>query len=389
MRPRLAFVSHSTNVYYQEVLLGIIETLEREGLFDLQIWQGHHLIQPAALKYVPTDAVVTTVWDYASLPDLPRNTPVIGISNAKQEAEFARIVNDDRAIGRLAAETMRDAGYERLVILNNLDHHHVRLRCAGVAEVAAQHNLPLQTYNLALRRPQVGEPFLNVLEEFRLAVEEKIRNLLPGTGFLAVQSNAAGEFLNVLEKKSQWRVPEEIGFLVMDQIPQDEQRLAHLELNGKQIGRLAVRSLGEQLRNSSLPSPVTCQAVPPREVRFGQTLRQGEGIQLFQKMRQHYQENLAEDIQVENVARMLGLSRRSLELKLRACHLPAPYELLTNLRLKRSEELLKKGNRPIEEIAESCGFANARSLTERFRAVHGMTPFAYRKRSRQTSLNSP
>ncbi|MCC5850275.1 MAG: helix-turn-helix domain-containing protein [Verrucomicrobia bacterium] len=385
MLPHLVFLSHAQNSYYQDVLLGIVEILEEEGLFHLQTWQGKHVISTAALQYLPVDAVVTTSWDWAALKGLSGNIPVIGISNAKAEAEFPRIVNDDLAVGRMAAEAMMDAGYERLVILKNLDHHHVRLRCQGVAEVAEQHNLPLQMHDLSLRRPLAGETFGDVLRESRQALARWVEDLLPGTGILAVQNDAASEFLSVFENLSRLRMPEDLGVLVMDQNPPDEHRLACIKLNGREIGRRAVRALHAQWQGAPAPAPESCVAIPPAGIRFGKTLRQGEGVLLYQKLCQHYEADLSGEFHVENVARILGLSRRSLEMKLKACNLPAPYELLTRLRLHRAEELLKGGDMSVEEIAQTCGFANARSLTERFRAHHGMTPFAYRKKARTSS----
>lgn len=381
MLPHLAFVSHAQNRFYLEVLHGMEELLEEEGLFHLQTWMGNHVIQAAALQYVPVDAVVTTGWEWQSLSNLPKDTPVIGISNAKVEAEFPRCVNDDVAVGRVAAEAMLDAGYERLLLLKNLDLHHVRLRCQGVAESAKQHQLPLEVRDISLRRPRTGESFGEVLAETRRVMSALVAGLHPGTGVLAVQSDAASMFLEVFENESPLKIPGEIGMLVLDLPPPDEARLAYVELNGREIARRAVRALHDQMRGVAPLAPGSIVAVPPVGIRHGQTLRQGEGVLLHQKLCQYYQARLAEEIGVESVARALGHSRRSLEMKLKACNLPAPYVLLTRLRLQRAEALLAGGEMSIEDIAQECGFANARSLTERFRAHHGMTPFAYRKKA--------
>ncbi|MCC5843851.1 MAG: helix-turn-helix domain-containing protein [Verrucomicrobia bacterium] len=385
MLPRLAYVCEKTNVYFQDVLLGIVDALEKESLFQLQTWQGHRMIPAAALQYVSADAVVTTSWDWDGLPGLPRNTPVIGISNAKAVTDFARIVNDDHAVGRIAAEAMADAGYERLLILKNQDLHHARLRCEGVVEVAKKHNLPLQVHDLSLPKPLPGETFGDVLLETRRALAARVEDLLPGTGILAVQSNAASEFSGVFDNHSHLRIPAEVGLLVMDQNPQEDRRMACIELNGREIGRRAVRGLYANRQNETALTPGSCMTVPPLGVRVGKTLRQGEGVLLYQKLCLLYQSGLADTFHVENVALKLGLSRRSLEMKLKAARLPAPYELLTRLRLQRAEELLQRGDMSIEEIAETCGFANGRSLTERFQAHHGMTPFAYRRQARAGS----
>ena len=367
-------------MFYQDVLQGMVERLAEEPVFHLQAWMGSHVIAPAALQYLSVDALVTTSWAWSDLPHLPQNTPVIGISNAKNEAKFPRIVNDDLAVGRLAAEALMDAGYEQLLLLKTLDHHHVRLRCQGVYEVTNQHMLPLQTHDLSFRKPLPGESFGDVLRDYRLALAALVQDLRPGTGVLAVQSSVASEFLDVIETQSRLRMPGDLGLLVMDPTPPDETRLACIELNGRGIGRQAVRTLYEQLQGTPPSPPGSCVAVPPIGIRPGPTLRQGEGVLLHQQLCQYFQAHLDEDILVETVASTLGHSRRSLEMKLKAEKLPAPYKLLTRLRLKRAEVLLAEEVLSIEDIAQHCGFANARSLTERFRAYHGITPFAFRKR---------
>lgn len=384
MIPRLAFVCQGQNRYYQDVLQGIVEGLAENPLFHLQAWMGSHVIAPAALQYLTVDAVVTTNWEWEGLPQLPRSTPVIGISNAKAESDFPRIINDDLAVGRMSAEALMDAGYERLLVLKSLNHHHVQQRCQGVAEVAKQHALPLHIEEISLRRPLPGETFGDVLRDYRHALADVVRPLLPGTGVLDVQSNVGPEFLEVVHELSRLRVPEDIGLLTMDSTPPDETRMACIELNGREIGRQALRALHQQVQGGTPRPPGSCVAVPPLGIRFGQSLRQGEGVLLHQQLLHFFQAHLDEEIQVENVARTLGHSRRSLEMKLKAAKLPAPYELLTRLRLKRAEDLLGGGEMSIEEIAQRSGFANARSLGERFRAYHGITPFAFRKRSRTT-----
>ena len=45
----------------------------------------------------------------------------------------------------------------------------------------------------------------------------------------------------------------------------------------------------------------------------------------------------------------------------------------------RAEDLLRRTDLSLAEIAEKCGFANAFSFSRSFRREHGIPPAAYRK----------
>lgn len=59
-------------------------------------------------------------------------------------------------------------------------------------------------------------------------------------------------------------------------------------------------------------------------------------------------------------------------------------------RLRRAQDQLKFTNKPIQEVAESCGYNNVEHFCRQFRQHHGCTPGQYRKASVQNKeANSP
>ena len=48
-------------------------------------------------------------------------------------------------------------------------------------------------------------------------------------------------------------------------------------------------------------------------------------------------------------------------------------------RIRRAQELLERTRQPVESVAAEAGFGSATALRERFRAVVGTSPVAYRK----------
>ncbi|MDX2233053.1 MAG: AraC family transcriptional regulator [Hyphomonadaceae bacterium] len=59
-----------------------------------------------------------------------------------------------------------------------------------------------------------------------------------------------------------------------------------------------------------------------------------------------------------------------------------PHQFVLSCRLAHARRLLLRTIDPIAIIAAACGFADQAHFTRSFRAVHGTTPGAYRRRSR-------
>jgi LacI family transcriptional regulator len=88
---------------------------------------------------------------------------------------------------------------------------------------------------------------------------------------------------------------------------------------------------------------------------------------------------LAEPLQMDEVARMAGLSRRNLEY-LFAEHLGrSPYQQLLRMRMDLAKRLLRHSRKTMAEIGESCGFNSAREFSVRFKQKVGCPPSAYRE----------
>lgn len=58
-------------------------------------------------------------------------------------------------------------------------------------------------------------------------------------------------------------------------------------------------------------------------------------------------------------------------------------EYLSQLRLKKAEEMLCYGNETIAEIAYSCGFNDSNYFSEKFKRLYKLSPLKYRKKNRK------
>jgi transcriptional regulator GlxA family with amidase domain len=84
--------------------------------------------------------------------------------------------------------------------------------------------------------------------------------------------------------------------------------------------------------------------------------------------------NIGEPLTTEDIARLVGVSRRQLERLFRQ-HLDAlPARWYLELRLERARRLLRESGQSILQIGLSCGFASAPHFSNAYRSHYGRTP---------------
>jgi len=81
---------------------------------------------------------------------------------------------------------------------------------------------------------------------------------------------------------------------------------------------------------------------------------------------------------VDAVARAAGVSRRGLEMRFRQKLDKSVGEQIREFRLERALRLIRSTPKPMERIAEECGFSSAATFSRAFRTWTGTTPSAHR-----------
>jgi AraC-like DNA-binding protein len=98
-----------------------------------------------------------------------------------------------------------------------------------------------------------------------------------------------------------------------------------------------------------------------------------------QRARDYLVENFADDVGLEELASVAGLSRAHLIRAFRRQFHITPHSFLTDIRVQHARRRLRQGGQPAE-IALECGFADQAHFTRHFKARSGLTPGQYRLR---------
>jgi AraC-like DNA-binding protein len=98
-----------------------------------------------------------------------------------------------------------------------------------------------------------------------------------------------------------------------------------------------------------------------------------------ERARDYLVENFADDVGLEELASVAGLSRAHLIRAFRRQFHITPHSFLTDIRVQHARRRLRQGGQPAE-IALECGFADQAHFTRHFKARSGLTPGQYRIR---------
>lgn len=303
--------------------------------------------------------------------------PTVNVSSiAISGVKAPRVANDVEATGRLAAEYLLDRGLRQFAYVGLPRLAYVRPHYEAFAATLAKAGYPCAVHSLTngragwLARQQ--------------ALTGWLRELPKPVGILAWATPQGRAVLDACR----WAgllVPEQVAVLSGD----DDQLLCSIctpPLSGiavaaEQIGHQAAAVLARLL--SGRRAPKRSRLIPPTGVitrRSTETLAldNPELAQAIAFIREHG----AEPIQVDDVLKVVAISRRQLERYFQESLGRSPAEEIRRVRLERAKELLSQTDLPIPKVATACGFGTGEYLATIFKQATGLTPLKYRSQIR-------
>jgi LacI family transcriptional regulator len=95
----------------------------------------------------------------------------------------------------------------------------------------------------------------------------------------------------------------------------------------------------------------------------------------------HYiEKNFASEINIEELTRLVPLSRRNLEVKFKNEMGTTIYQFILNCRIDYFTHLLLTTNRPLFDLAIDAGFSDYKNISRLFKRMKGCTPLEYREK---------
>jgi LacI family transcriptional regulator len=281
---------------------------------------------------------------------------------------------DDRLLGQLAAQYFHRRGYRALAFNGNSAHRASVLRCEGFVAEGRALGVPPERIHVRMH-PRVGR-----LETIRRPLIQWISKLSTPVGLLTFDDFEAYEAALACEEARR-RVPEDVGIIGVGNNPTRLELspvpLSAIELNTPLIGWRASELLLEMLHRRRMP--VREHLVKPLKfVTRRSTDTYAIEDELVSGALDYIRDHVGNTIYVEQIAKAVGCSRRTLELRFRAALGISVYAEVQRQHLEHAKEMLSNPGLTIAEVAYASGYEDANHLGLAFRRQLGTTPGKFR-----------
>lgn len=100
---------------------------------------------------------------------------------------------------------------------------------------------------------------------------------------------------------------------------------------------------------------------------------------LFEEAVEIIEQEYANDLELDAVARRLATSRRQLQRAFAEAGNTSFRTRLAEIRMRKALELLREGSLPVRDVATSVGYRQAAQFAKTFRRHHGRPPSSIRR----------
>jgi LacI family transcriptional regulator len=302
--------------------------------------------------------------------------PAVTVANVlSPPADLPSVFPDDIAVGRMAATYFWDRGFRHFAYFSNASPRFGQQRQQGFVTALAE----LKGSCAIFPEAEDSQSIESLREARRKFLAEQPRPLAIFCANDACAKEAVQDAIHL-----GFQVPDEVAVLGVDN---DE---INCELSGVQLSSIRLDTEGIGYEAAALlarliagePAPREPVLVPPLEVitrRSSDVLSLGDS-EVAAAVR-FIRDTGGREINVEDLLARTSLSRRSLEMRFRKALGRSPYQEIRRVQIERAKLLLSRTDRPVREIADACGFKEARQLSAAFHERIGLTPRQYRRRA--------
>jgi LacI family transcriptional regulator len=377
--------------YSRGVLRGIADYAKIHGGWDFNF---SSILEPGFTESFARDQVRGVIIQLRHRQEadelIKAGVAAVNISNVMSPpVSLPAVFPDDAATGKLAASYFLERGFRNFAFFGLRGARYAQQRAEGF-----QGALRTAGFDCAIvhrKEENGGDPDPLSQDADRQARIEALATLPRPLAIFCGNDSCAKEAVRLATMLG-LQVPDQIAVLGVDN---DEincelsgVQLSSIRLNTEQIGYEAAVLLSKLI--SGQPAPPEPILVPPIEVI---TRRSSDVLALADAevaaAVRFIRDRGGREINVEDLLSRTQLSRRSLEMRFRKALGRSPYQEIRRVQLERAKLLLSRTDRPVREIADACGFKEARQLSMAFHDQIGLTPRQYRRKSRRSPSESP
>lgn len=207
-------------------------------------------------------------------------------------------------------------------------------------------------------------------------LQRRLKELHLPSGLLCFSDQLAGSVIR-MAKDSGLRIPRDLAVIGVGNERMESVRagigISSFEASSEIIGRKSGELLAKLLHHVAAEGSIL---IAPRFHARESSMRNDSGVDRALAYLHSYPES---PVNVGELARIAGMSRRSFETAMKAERGETPGNLLIGMRRKRAEELLQSSHLPIGEIANLCGYREPALFSTAFKRWTGRSPREFRQ----------
>jgi transcriptional regulator GlxA family with amidase domain len=112
-------------------------------------------------------------------------------------------------------------------------------------------------------------------------------------------------------------------------------------------------------------------------------------LALLRRVRDRMDREYAQPLDVEALARGVGMSAGHLSRQFKAAYGESPYSYLMTRRIERAMALLRRGDLSVTDVCFEVGCQSLGTFSTRFSELVGLSPSEYKKRARDEMAGVP
>lgn len=377
-RPKRVVVWHPVGDPQQMPILRGISDYARQRNWILQINPEMLSLSLRDLAGWPGDGAIGLVRNRAEIAAAGAlRVPVVNLAGALRSTSFPRVMVDQQAMGALAAEHLLGCGLENFAYYGEREMWYSQQRKDGFIQTLASRGKSCAVLEASTRFGR-NNPWYKWLD----ALEKWLRDLPTPVGLLAVHDYAGAMLIETCLRIG-LRVPDDVAVLGVgnDTITCEfcDVPLSSIARANREVGYRSAALL-DRLMAGRRPPKSDVLLPPEGVVRRRSTEVLVIDDRYVQAAVDHIQAHAAERFCVRTLCQRLDVSQRLLDLRFRQSLGQTPRDFLARVRVERARQMLAlRDGVKLQEVANACGFNNARHLRAAFKRVTGQTPKDYRR----------
>lgn len=374
MRHHVALLIETSNAYARGLLRGIYSYGREHGAWSTYFpEQSRGDLPPESLRRWRGDGIIARIENdriaeiVASL-----NVPIVDVSASHALPNIPWVETHDESIAQLAVDHFLERGFKNFAFCGDSRFAWSRYRCDGMKRLLAKSGFECHTFS---DDPDKGS------DDNEVELARWLTNLPKPVGVLACYDIRGRQLIEICRRHS-IAVPEQVAVLGVDNddlvCTLSETPLSSIVPNSRGAGYLAASLLAKMMEGGSVDT--TAHLLKPlgivtRQSTDSLAIDDPEVIRAAQFIREH----ACSGIKVEDILRVVPLTRRVLENRFKKYLGHSPHDAIQQIRLQRAEELLRESELPLATIADRAGFIHCEYFSVAFKRWKGVSPSVYRQ----------